>query len=134
MITASVFTRKRTSFSQKTRMLRTQLRMDMNQWYHPYLAEIVFPECVSTQEEQERGNARLTYWRFRLNGRRYYLHRALYELAHGMEIGTLPTEMEIHHKDGNTFNNRLSNLECLHKSEHAALTCHARHNGGYAHV
>lgn len=34
--------------------------------------------------------------------------------------GAIPAGHDIHHRDGNPSNNRLSNLECLTKREHAA--------------
>jgi hypothetical protein len=42
------------------------------------------------------------------------LHEAVWEKANGPK----PAGCEIHHKDGNSFNNALENLECLTKEEH----------------
>lgn len=42
------------------------------------------------------------------------LHRAVWEKDHG----PVPEGCEIHHKDGNPFNNALDNLECVGISEH----------------
>src|SRR5258706_3308241 len=42
------------------------------------------------------------------------LHRAVWESANG----SIPAGYEIHHRDGDTFNNVLENLECKLVSEH----------------
>lgn len=42
------------------------------------------------------------------------LHRAIWE----DNYGEIPEDYHIHHVDGNTFNNELSNLECLPRSKH----------------
>jgi len=47
------------------------------------------------------------------NGKK--LHRLIYEDYHGV---TLPTEIHVHHIDGDTTNNDIDNLEALHYSEH----------------
>lgn len=49
-------------------------------------------------------------------------HRIIWE----QDIGPIPPGHDIHHKDGNTFNNLLENLECLTKSDHIRL--HANDN------
>jgi hypothetical protein len=42
------------------------------------------------------------------------LHRAIWEKHHG----PVPDDCEIHHRDGDPFNNDLANLECVNASEH----------------
>src|SRR5215471_13118191 len=42
------------------------------------------------------------------------LHRAIWALHHG----PIPPGYVVHHKDGNTLNNDLDNLECLLDAEH----------------
>ena len=53
-------------------------------------------------------------------GRRHAkgLHVAIWEFYSGQ---TVPKGYEVHHKDGNPFNNDFSNLECLPRSEHRAM-------------
>lgn len=45
------------------------------------------------------------------------LHRYKYE----KEVGKIPIDYDIHHKDGNKQNNELNNLECISKSDHTRL-------------
>lgn len=47
-------------------------------------------------------------------GRR--LHREVWKTA----FGPIPKGCHIHHRDGDTFNNQLENLECMDASEHLA--------------
>lgn len=47
-----------------------------------------------------------------------YQHRDVWQAAHG----AIPDGWHVHHKNGDTRDNRLENLECLPKSEH-----HRRH-------
>ena len=54
------------------------------------------------------------------------LHRAIWESANG----AIPENCEVHHRDGNTFNNDLSNLECLPVSQHQRDHTSARHRAG----
>ncbi len=44
-------------------------------------------------------------------------HRIIWE----EDVGPIPEGHDIHHKDGNKFNNLLSNLECLSKADHMRL-------------
>lgn len=46
-----------------------------------------------------------------------YLHRMVYEKAHGK----IPYGVVIHHLDGNKHNNALSNLQAMSLTEHTAL-------------
>lgn len=48
---------------------------------------------------------------------RLLLHRVIWE----DEFGSIPSGMEVHHKDGDGTNNDLDNLELLSSSEHALL-------------
>jgi hypothetical protein len=57
-----------------------------------------------------------------LTYKRKNCHRIIWE----QDVGPIPDGYDIHHKDGNKFNNLLSNLECLSKSDHMAL--HANEN------
>lgn len=56
------------------------------------------------------------------NRRGELLHRAIYMAA----FGEIPEGYHIHHKDGNGFNNDLSNLEAIPASEHVK-----KHPRGY---
>lgn len=56
---------------------------------------------------------KLKPWRFSGD---IYRYRAAYVLATG---ATLTRNIDIHHKDGNSLNDRLSNLQAMTKSEHA---------------
>lgn len=49
-----------------------------------------------------------------INGKRYRLHRYVWEWYNG----TIPKGYDIHHKDHNKFNNEIDNLELLSKAEH----------------
>lgn len=49
-------------------------------------------------------------------------HRIIWE----QDIGPIAERFDIHHKDGNKFNNLIENLQCLSKSDHMAL--HANEN------
>lgn len=44
------------------------------------------------------------------------LHVAIWEKYSGQKV---PPGWEVHHKDGNPFNNEFSNLDCLSRSEHS---------------
>lgn len=47
----------------------------------------------------------------------YALHRKIWEDT----FGEIPLEYHIHHKNGDTTDNRLENLECIHKSKHHSI-------------
>ena len=49
-----------------------------------------------------------------INGKRYRLHRYIWEWYNG----TIPKGYDIHHKDHNKFNNEIDNLELLSKANH----------------
>src|SRR3972149_12010575 len=46
------------------------------------------------------------------------LHVAIWEDHHGEKV---QKDFHIHHKDGNTFNIDITNLECLHGSKHLKM-------------
>lgn len=47
-----------------------------------------------------------------------FLHRLIYEEVMGIK---LPSDVVIHHKDGNTLNNCILNLEIISNSDHMSL-------------
>lgn len=49
-----------------------------------------------------------------IDGKRYRLHRYIWEYYNG----EIPKDYDIHHKDHNKFNNEIDNLELLSKVEH----------------
>ena len=53
------------------------------------------------------------YYRVKLNGVNYAVHRIVWEL----NFGAIPEGFVINHKDCNTFNNRVSNLEICTQKE-----------------
>ena len=54
------------------------------------------------------------------------LHRAIWEDAYG----PIPEGYEIHHVDGDVFNNRVTNLQCVHAVEHQREHALERHAAG----
>lgn len=76
-------------------------------------------------------------YRFRLSGSYYRkncwsqpgpsnLHRAVWEKSNG----PIPKGMEIHHIDGNSFNNKLSNLTIMDAREHQRMESLRKHREG----
>lgn len=59
----------------------------------------------------------------KFDGRRYrlknhtYLHRRVYEKTYGK----IPHGFEVHHKDGNKFNNHADNLQAMRPNEHKKI-------------
>jgi len=47
----------------------------------------------------------------------YSLHRRIWE----DHFGEIPIDHHIHHKNGNSLDNRIENLECIHKSKHHSM-------------
>ena len=54
-------------------------------------------------------------------GNRCFVHQRVWCEANG--ITGVPKGMDIHHKDENKFNNELSNLQCLSRSDHMKIHC-----------
>lgn len=48
-------------------------------------------------------------------------HKPVHRIIYEEEIGPVPEGHDIHHKDGNRYNNSIENLECLTKSDHMRL-------------
>lgn len=59
------------------------------------------------------------------SGNRTLLHRDVWEFYNG----EIPNKFDIHHKDEDTKNNKLENLECLPKAERTRL--YSPHNNQY---
>jgi len=57
------------------------------------------------------------YKKKRINGKTQQLHRVIWERHHG----PIPEGCVIHHKDDNTMNNDIDNLEMMTKKEHNQL-------------
>ena len=57
--------------------------------------------------------------------KRTQMHRYVYE----KEIGKIPNNFDIHHRNGKKYDNRIENLECLSKSDHTKL--YSPHNNQY---
>jgi len=74
------------------------------------------------------GNDSRNYLHFMLNGngqkRQVYAHRLVWETF----VGDIPQGYDIHHKNGNTKDNRVDNLELIdlhtHRSDHKKETYH----------
>ena len=64
------------------------------------------------------------YEEVRVNGERHLKHRYIWELHNGK----IPKGYEVHHIDGNTHNNDISNLTLLSIKEHRSL--HAKRQTG----
>lgn len=61
-------------------------------------------------------------------GRRYHLNRGYYKTTVGMHqmvwehhFGEIPKDHHIHHKNGDSTDNRIENLECIHKTKHHSM-------------
>lgn len=63
--------------------------------------------------------------KFTPSGKGYYRatsrgsHISLHRYKYTKEVGAIPPDHDIHHRDGDKQNNKLSNLECISKSDHA---------------
>ena len=68
-----------------------------------------------TATRDKYGYYRINDWK---NNTSMKLHRLIYENFWGVK---LPTEIHIHHKDGNPSNNCILNLEAMTQSEHSSL-------------
>lgn len=67
----------------------------------------------STSPSQRR------YFSRNSRGKHIALHRVIWEEAHGK----IPDGHDIHHKNGDTSDNRLENLECLSRAAHRSQHC-----------
>jgi hypothetical protein len=54
------------------------------------------------------------YIKHKINGRRQFIHRVIYELHHG----PVPAGYDVDHINYNTLDNRIENLQLLTKEEH----------------
>jgi hypothetical protein len=54
------------------------------------------------------------YYRSHVSGCEKYLHRSIWIHHHG----PIPSRHDIHHVDGNPFNNDPSNLQCIESTKH----------------
>ena len=71
-----------------------------------------YPGDVAGFKKRVRGGG-FDYYRVKLKGTNYAVHRIVWVLYHNKNI---PEGYVINHKDGNTFNNNIDNLEiCLQK-------------------
>jgi hypothetical protein len=80
----------------------------------------------------KKGNESVPYQEF--NGKKYYLYTNERYFSKGVKRmhvevwkfynGEVPKNYHVHHKDGNTKNNNISNLECIEASKH--LSEHAK--------
>ena len=48
-------------------------------------------------------------------------HKPVHRIIWEEDIGPIPEGFDVHHKDGNKYNNLVDNLECLTKSDHMRL-------------
>lgn len=71
-----------------------------------------YPGDVAGFKKQIAGGE-FMYYRVKLNGINYAVHRIVWEL----HFGAIPEGYVINHKDCNTFNNKLSNLEICTQKE-----------------
>lgn len=81
-------------------------------------------ECLSPRifKGTEVGNLDPSgYWRTEYKGRKYQLHRIVYEMFHG----SIPEGLLVDHIDGNKGNNRLSNLRVV--SSHVNMRNQKKH-------
>jgi len=56
---------------------------------------------------------------YRFRRKTIYLHRAVMSSFYGLD---LPTDIEVHHKNGNTLDNRRENLELMKRDKHNKIT------------
>ncbi len=84
------------------------------------------------------GEGKYDYYRVKLNGINYAVHRVVWALYYGKHI---PEGYVVNHKDCNTFNNNIDNLEiCLQKEnmrrrkDHKGLSLSAANTSGFTGV
>lgn len=86
--------------------------------------ETVYADDIAFHRYPLSGNnSSRDYYKGSVNGKTTRLHVYLYSKY----VGEIPEGYHIHHKDGNTLNNSLDNLECVHRSEH--IKKHLYENG-----
>jgi len=61
-------------------------------------------------------------------GTKYTLNRGYYKTTYGLHrriwedhFGEIPLDHHIHHKNGDSTDNKIENLECIHKKEHHSM-------------
>lgn len=61
-------------------------------------------------------------------GVKYTLNRGYYKTTHSLHrqvwldhFGDIPADHHIHHKNGDPLDNRIENLECIHKAKHHSM-------------
>lgn len=59
-------------------------------------------------------------------GRYYIYNLPLHRVVYNVSIGSVPDGCEIHHIDGNKFNNKIDNLVAISKDEHRKI--HEKNN------
>ncbi len=69
------------------------------------------------QPKSRHRTVRVYYRSNKIGGKVLALHREIWK----NNFGKIPKGFHIHHKDGNTFNNSVNNLECISASNHARL-------------
>jgi len=75
-----------------------------------------------------RGGTRQTYLMFSLNGKKYSVHRIIYE----MEVGPIAEDEWVYHVDRDFKNNIVENLKLVKKSAVKRLHADRKHNTTYA--
>ena len=68
------------------------------------------------------------YGQFGLNGKRFYVHRTVYELF----VGAIPKGLEINHINGKKSDNRDTNLELVTRSQNLSHAYKTGLSKGYA--
>ncbi len=53
-------------------------------------------------------------------------HVSLHRYKYKKEVGDIPPNFDVHHKDRNKQNNDISNLECISKSDHSRIYKHGK--------
>ena len=75
--------------------------------------------------QKHGGKTKKTYYRVKIKTRLIFVHRLVAAYIYGGEI---PPHLHVNHKDGDTENNRLDNLEVV---THKQNSLHAKENGLY---
>jgi hypothetical protein len=61
------------------------------------------------------------HFTMKVDGKRYFLHRIIFAKALGMHPSQLPSELTVHHIDGDPSNNSLDNLVLCTNAGHHKL-------------